>query len=1142
MAQTSLYSQIPPSSHGYLAARLTDDRHNTVLHIAVNDRKMQEAASLARTLAPDRNVLTFPAWDCLPYDRVSPAPSLVAERLATLAVLCHASAPLLVCTTISAAMQKLPPRAILAEASFTITKGETLQHDALVHYLAHHGYSRVSKVMEPGEFAVRGNIIDLFPAGYEQAVRIDLFGDEIESLKYFDPLSQISHSTADGITLHPMNEVLLNEHTIARFRSRYRDYAGAVTREDPLYEAISSGRHFTGMEHWLPLFYEQCDTLFDYIPATILSIDQETEQVYRDRLEMLQDYYTARIEAPAEMSGTPYHAIEPHHLYMLEEEWQQRITSHEIHYYTRLNDPGGIVAHGLAAAPSLRGKQSETLESAFSKLASRIETQEKPTLLACYSAGSQERLAQMLNNTGISSKPLAHLSESASLPDSHVGLCQLALEQGFLCEDFLLLTEQDLLGERIIRTEKRKRQSEAFLADAATLGAGELIVHKEHGIGRFEDLITLEVNGARHDCLKLVYADNAKLFLPVVNMELISRFGSDGEGVQLDKLGAVNWQKRKAAMKKRIRLAAEQLLKIAARRATRQAPELVPDPASYAAFCARFPFNETEDQRRAIDEVLSDIAAGRPMDRLICGDVGFGKTEVALRAAFVAASGAEKVQVALIAPTTLLARQHYLNFKERFKDTGITIRPLSRLVSAKAQGETKAGLKDGTVDIVIGAHALLSKQVEFKNLGMVIFDEEQRFGVAQKERLKQLRANIHVLTLTATPIPRTLQMSLAGVRELSLITTPPVDRLAVRSFVMPFDGITIKEAMLREFHRGGKSFVVTPRIEYLEELEKTIRTLVPDLRLCTAHGQMPASTLEERMQDFYDGKYDVLISTAIVESGLDVPSANTIIIDHAEMFGLAQLYQLRGRVGRGKTRAYAYLTLPARKKLTDTAMKRLEVMSQLDTLGAGFTLASHDMDIRGFGNLLGEEQSGHVREVGVELYQHMLEETIEQLKNGDMDADTLTSSDDWSPTINLGSTMLIPESYVDALDIRMQLYRRLANLETKEEIESFAAELIDRFGPLPKEVQQLIKTLHIKRLCKASGIERIDTGPKGAVISFRENAFKKPDALLRYITQHPKAYKIRADQKLVYMGSWRNADQQITQVSEAVATIAELAA
>jgi transcription-repair coupling factor (superfamily II helicase) len=1116
--QSVTYAPIPPSAQGLLALRLAQQSGRNVLHLCVNDRQLEQTASLIQALAPNMRLLRLPAWDCLPYDRISPAGDILAQRLSTLCQLAAGvlTTPFILLTTVSAAMQKLPPLQTLNAAQFHLRKGANLNRDALMQYLLSHGYQRVNKVMEAGEIALRGNIIDLFPAGASDALRLDLFGDEIESLKWFDVLSQCSLpdvAPPETFSLLPVNEVLLNEASIEHFRSGYRARFGAITRHDALYESISAGRVATGMEHWMPLFYEQCDTLHAYLPDAILSYDTAIESVYTERAELLLDYYQARQNAPksATSDAAPYRPLEPEALYLLPDAWQAFLAQYDTQRSSAFALPDAAPDASLRPCPTYAAKSNEPPETPFVKLKERLAASPKPIIIAAYSAGSAARINSMAADCGLgvnATDTLANLPKKAAFHS-----IILPIEHGFECDGFLLISEQDLLGERIIRTEKRKRAADAFLLDATSLSEGELVVHQEHGIGRFEGLITLEAGGVRADCLKLIYADDAKLFLPVLNMELLSRYGSDAEGVTLDKLGAASWQKRKAALKKRIQIAASELLKIAARRATRQAPSLIADNHSYSEFCARFAYAETDDQQRAIDEVLSDIASGKPMDRLICGDVGFGKTEVALRAAFAAVAGEERVQVAVIAPTTLLARQHYQTFSERFAGFNVTVRPLSRLVTSKAQTETKQGLKDGSVDIVIGTHALLAKSIEFARLGLVIVDEEQRFGVAQKERMKQLRANIHVLTLSATPIPRTLQMALTGVRELSLITTPPVDRLAIRSYVMPTDTMIIKEALLREYHRGGKSFVVTPRIEYIDGLQQMLRDLVPDLRVLVAHGQMPARELEDKMQAFYDGQADILLATTIIESGLDVQNANTLIIDNAQLFGLAQLYQLRGRVGRGKVRAYAYLTLPPNKKITDGARKRLEVMSQLDTLGAGFTLASHDMDIRGFGNLLGEEQSGHVREVGIELYQTMLEDTIRQLRSGEEERSEQDS--DWSPTINLGATVLIPESYVEALDVRMQLYRRLATLQEDAELDAFAAELIDRFGTLPDEVALLLQVMQLKIRCKKAGIERIDSGPKAAIVSFRHNHFANPEALLRHIMQQNGRMRIRADQKLM---------------------------
>jgi transcription-repair coupling factor (superfamily II helicase) len=627
--------------------------------------------------------------------------------------------------------------------------------------------------------------------------------------------------------------------------------------------------------------------------------------------------------------------------------------------------------------------------------------------------------------------------------------------------------------------------------------------------------------GAAHECLLLEYAEKSRLYLPVENIELLTRYGHE-EGL-LDRLGGGAWQAKKAKLKERIREMADRLIRVAAERALRRAPIMSPPDGMWDAFSARFPYQETDDQLRAIEDVIADLDVGHPMDRLICGDVGFGKTEVAMRAAFVAAMSGR--QVAVIAPTTLLARQHAQSFQERFRGFPIRVRQLSRFVPAKEASLTRQGLADGTIDIVVGTHAVLAKTVKIANLGLLIIDEEQRFGVQHKERLKQLRSDIHVLTLSATPIPRTLQLSLTGVRDLSIIGTPPVDRLAIRTFVSEFDPISIREALLREHYRGGQSFYVVPRIKDLPEVEEFLKEQLPELSYVVAHGQMAAGELDDRMNAFYDGKYDVLLATTIVESGLDIPTANTMVIHRADMFGLAQLYQIRGRVGRSKVRAYAYLTTKPRMKLTQTAEKRLRVLGSLDTLGAGFTLASQDLDIRGAGNLLGEEQSGHMRDVGYELYQSMLEEAIAKIKSGELEG--LSAADDqWAPQINLGVPVLIPEDYVPDLDVRLGLYRRLSGLSTKVELEGFAAELIDRFGKLPREVNTLLLVVRIKAMCKRAGIAKLDGGPKGATIQFHNDKFASPQGLVEFIQDQKGLAKIK-DNKIVVRRDWAKESDKI---------------
>ena len=757
-------------------------------------------------------------------------------------------------------------------------------------------------------------------------------------------------------------------------------------------------------------------------------------------------------------------------------------------------------------------------------------------IVAAWTPGARERLASLLADHGLKAVvKIENFPEALALPAGVTGLAVLGLEQGFETPELAVVGEQDILGDRLVRPRRKARRAADVLTEATSLSVGDLVVHADHGIGRFAGLQTITALGAPHDCLELIYAGGDKLFLPVENIELLSRFGADESDAQLDKLGGAGWQSRKARLKKRLREIASELIKIAALRQLKEAPALSPPTGAYDEFVARFPYEETEDQAASIDAVVEDLASGRPMDRLVCGDVGFGKTEVALRASFVAALNG--LQVAVVVPTTLLARQHFRTFTERFKGLPVKVAQASRLVPTKDLGEVKDGLKSGTIDIVVGTHALLGKQIQFARLGLLIIDEEQHFGVGHKERLKQLREDVHVLTLSATPIPRTLQLALTGVRELSLITTPPVDRLAVRTYISPFDPVILKEALRRERYRGGQTFYVCPRLSDLDDVAEFLQEVVPDFKVARAHGQLTPTELEDIMTAFYEGNYDILLSTAIVESGLDVPNANTLIVHRADMFGLAQLYQLRGRVGRSKTRAYAYFTTPPGKALTEGAEKRLKVLQSLDTLGAGFSLASHDLDIRGAGNLLGEEQSGHIREVGFELYQSMLEEAVAAMKGGDLGETT----DKWSPEISLGTSVLIPETYVTDLQLRLGLYRRLSTLETRTDIDSFAAELVDRFGEMPSEVEHLLDVMEIKGLCRQASIARVDAGPKGAVITFHKNNFANPEGLVQFMQKSRGNAKVQPDHKIVFKGDWDLPEKRLKGVRTLTTELAAIA-
>ena len=1109
------------------------------------------AAALARALdffAPDVEVVVVPAWDCLPYDRVSPGGEIVSRRmdaLSRLAARPKDAGPLVVVASVEAALQRVPGRAQVAAASFRARPGDRLDLEKLTQYLAGNGYERTGTVMEPGEYAVRGGIVDVYPPGGGEAVRLDLFGDVLEAVRTFDPLTQRTTGNAAALDLVPASELSLDPARISRFRTGYVELFGAVTDEDPLYEAVSSGRRHPGVEHWLPLFEEGMETLLDYVPDGLVVLDPLTEDAARQRQETISDYHEARVQArrAGTVAGAVYKPLPPERLYVLEDEWHARLDGRRVRQIAGfgLNEGQDGVDLGARPGRDFAPERNQPGVNVFDALAGHLSglvREGRRPLIACASQGSRDRLAGVLADHGIQPvRVAAEWHEALAQPRADVTLVPVNLEHGFVARDIAIITEQDILGDRLIRPPKRKRP-ENFLRDATALSQGDLVVHVDHGIGRFEGLKTLDVAGAPHDCLHLVYDGGDKLFLPVENIELLSRYGSGDSEVALDKLGGVAWQQRKARLKNRIREMADELIRVAAERALRTAEVMGPAHGLYEEFCARFPYEETEDQERAIEDVLGDLESGKPMDRLVCGDVGFGKTEVALRAAFVAALSGR--QVAVVTPTTLLCRQHFRTFSERFAGLPIRVRQLSRLVSAREATETRKELKEGQVDIVVGTHALLGKTIGFKDLGLLIVDEEQHFGVAHKERLKQLASDVHVLTLTATPIPRTLQLAMSGVRALSIIATPPVDRLAIRTFFMPFDPVVVREALLREHYRGGQTFYVCPRITDLDEVAEFLTTQVPEVRWIKAHGQMPPTEIEDVMNAFYDGKYDVLLSTTIVESGLDIPTANTLVVHRADMFGLAQLYQIRGRIGRSKQRAYAYLTVPPRHGLTAAAEKRLNVLQTLDELGAGFTLASHDLDIRGAGNLLGEEQSGHIREVGFELYQEMLEEAMAQARANVGKGEG--APEDWSPQIGVGAAVLIPEGYVADLDVRMDLYRRIARLADRAEIDSFAAELIDRFGPLPTEVDHLLRIVEIKRLAKKAGIEKIDAGPKGATITFRNQTFGNTDGLLLFIAKSHGLIKLRPDHKLVYLQDWASAESRLAGALYLARSLADIAA
>ncbi len=1105
----------PEGYDALLLARRRAEHQGPILHVARDDARMARLAEALAFFAPTIELLRFPAWDCLPYDRVSPNPQIVSERIATLArLLDPAPQPRIVLTTVNALVQRVPPRSVFKGASMVLRANGIADPQAIATFLESNGYTRAGTVMEPGEYAPRGGILDIFPAGEPEPIRLDMFGDAIESMKRFDTTTQRSTAKVEELVLRPVSEVPLDPASITRFREGWREMFGQAATKDPLYETISDGRRHPGVEHWVPLFHDHMETLIDYLPGAAVSLDHQSSEVLDARLEMIADHAEAR-QAPARDGEVPYRPMQAERLYLDRGEWEQMLgrgPSVMFSPYGKPDGAEGIDGGGRPGALFTKAGTSATGDT-FKQLKEQTTnwaTQKRRTVVAAWTRGSRERLVHLLRENGIKADQADRWKAVQDMPLTTTAVVTLGLERGFIAAAFGLVSEQDLLGERISRPPRRQKRADQFIAEATEIAEGDLVVHQDYGIGRYDGLETLRVGPAPHDCLRLIYDGNEKLYLPVENIELLSRFGSETTGVALDKLGGAGWQTRKARMKQRIRDMAGELIRTAAERRERDAPILAPAEGTWDEFCGRFPFAETDDQIRAIADVLEDLAAGRPMDRLICGDVGFGKTEVALRAAFVAAMSGG--QVAVVVPTTLLARQHTRTFTARFQGLPVRVAQLSRMVTAKDAAEVKRGLADGSVNIVIGTHALLAKGISFSNLELLIVDEEQHFGVSHKEKLKQLKADVHVLTLTATPIPRTLQLALTGVREMSLIATPPVDRLAVRTFISSFDSVVVREAIQRERFRGGQVFCVVPRLEDLERMGERLRAIVPELRMAVAHGRLAPTELERVMTEFGDGKYDVLLSTNIVESGLDMPSVNTLIIHRADMFGLGQLYQLRGRVGRGKQRGYAYLTWPPNHRLSAAAEKRLDVMQTLDSLGAGFTLASHDLDIRGAGNLLGDEQSGHIREVGIELYQQMLEDAVADLRaaKGRVKA----SDREWTPNIQLGLPVMIPETYVQDLPVRLGLYRRIGALATDGETEAMAAELVDRFGPLPPEVENLLQVVTLKRMCREAGVEKLEAGPKGMVLAFRGNQFRNPAGLVQWLSSRKDTIRLRPDHKL----------------------------
>ena len=1128
----TFFAVVPEGMRSLVLAEIADyvytHSQSVLLHIAKSQLEADNIKEQLSFYAPQHQVISIPEWDCLPYDRISPSREVMAQRIEGLSKLSHlllkgTQTSTIVITTINNLLQRLPVKEFIGHLTCTLQQKQQINIQEFLNQLHDWGFMRLETVTQPGEYAVRGSIIDFFPPGQLNPVRLDLDDIIIDHIRIFDPITQRTIAEIKDITLKPAGEIFLNSGSIENFRTTYRQIFQVTGNNDPLYEAISNKRPYAGMEHWLPLFYSTMATIFDYLTKNCLMIfDSQTLDLAKSRLTTITDYYQARSQPVRWQGQTVYHPLPPNYLYLAEEELEP-LSDNFLKLcftpFTKVSAENSIAKNNHLpdfGQNNLLSWLKAKVGIDYNILTQYIHEQRnkgKRILIAGYTLGSVHRLELMLKEHGfVEVAQINHWDDLVKLPEKFIAITQLPIEKGFLTENLCVLSEQDILGERIVRPSvARKRKTQDLLLTLSRFSIGDFLVHQEYGIGRYEGMEIVHVGNAPHDCVKLMYDGNDKLFVPVENIDLLSRHSSGDLPVSLDKLGGVSWQNRKAKIRNLIQDIADDLIKTAAAREIKEGHEIVADN-TYQEFTKRFPYVETDDQEKAIADVLADLARGHPMDRLICGDVGFGKTEIALRAAFVAAS--KGFQVAVLTPTTLLCRQHYETFQRRFAGFPFHIAMLSRFNKANEAIEIEKRAEEGKIDILIGTHALLAESMRFKNLGLLIVDEEQHFGVVQKEKIKKIQEDVHILTLTATPIPRTLQMSMADIKQMSLIATPPIDRLPVKTLITPYDPIVLREAMLQEFYRGGQIFYVCPRIEDLEEVSEELAELMPELKHIVIHGQMRTSELEKAMMAFYDRSYQLLLSTNIIESGLDIPSANTIIIHRADMFGLAQLYQLRGRVGRSKVRGYAYLTVKPNQQVTPAAQKRLEVMQSLETLGSGFTLASYDLDIRGSGNLIGSEQSGHIREVGIELYQQMLAEAVERGKKGAKDKKMIP--DNGQPQINLGVAVLIPEIYVQDLGIRLDLYRRIASLASKEEIEAFAVELEDRFGAIPQELENLFTVITLKRSCKILGIKKVDVGQKGIVLLFYPEAIKNPQPLVSLVSQYPGQFSLKPDNRFIY--------------------------
>jgi len=1105
-----------------------------ILYLSESAEKALRLKNLIAFFDPTIKILYFPDWGCLPYDRTPLKKNLIAQRIKVLFQLSRSQkmdekiSKTIIITTIRSAVQKIPPKEFFEKHCVRIFPNLKIKQEQLLAFLNEHGYSRTSLVQQYGEFSLRGDIVDVFSSDLKKPVRIDFFDDTVELIRSFDPASQRTIKKKSECFLLPMSEFSLDIDSVNLFRKNYRSLFGTSAGKDKLYQSVSSGIKYEALDNWTPLFHRNMSSLFQFIVSTKgkkikIAFQEYIENKVSKTLDLIDELYDARLNERGW-----YKPLPTNYLYLDKVDWKNSIRSFENIKFSPFK-----TTKSTDSCLNLKNFKHIDFSPAKKGISSFIHSFEKSRnkklIIAFDNKSSQQKLEKIIlkNNTKIKSWN--------DLNNENVFSTVLDLENGFTIDDVSFISETEAFGVKKKSTQiKEHRNPRDIISEITSLSVGNIVVHQDHGVGKYDGLKALKINNVLHDYLQITYAKEDKLFVPVENIDTLSRFG-DGILSDLDTLGSAAWQKRKSKTKGLIKTLAKDLIKIEAKRKVNKATPLTSSGSQYEKFSSYFPYIETNDQEMAIKSVIQDISATIPMDRLICGDVGFGKTEIALRTAFIAVSSG--VQVVIIVPTTLLALQHYETFKNRFRDFRVNIAQLSRLVPKNKFGSIKSDLSHGRIDIVVGTHALLSKGVTFDNLGLLIIDEEQHFGVRHKEKIKELRSNIHILTLTATPIPRTLQLALVGVREMSLIATPPSNRLGIDTFILPYDPLIIRRAMIREIKRGGQIFFVCPRIKDIFNVNKKLKKMIPEIKITVAHGKMPPGQLDRAMLDFYQGDTDLLLSTTIIESGLDIPKTNTIIIYRADLFGLSQLHQLRGRVGRSAIKAYAYLTYSEGDGLSSSAKKRLEVINKLDSLGVGFSLASYDLDIRGAGNLLGEEQSGHIREVGIELYQEMLKEAVNDLKRNQEGKEKKK----WSPKILLGEPVYIPEWYVTDLNIRLNLYKRISLINSDTEMKKFIDELTDRFGEVPNEIKNLADIISIKRLCLNANIGRLELGSKGIQIFFQNGHFSNPEGLISLIKESKNQLRLKSNSSFIFKKAWRGYKEKIVDTKILLNKISEIA-